>query len=215
MLTSLYVDGNSELHRLSARTKLGLLFAASIFLYLVSDWQLLAGALVMAITFYLRVGIGRREALRRVSPALFTIAVLGLLNAWFTTPLEGLSMVLRLTSIVCLAAAMTASTTMADFIDALTTLFKPLEKLGLPNAADLGLALGLVLRFVPDVFTDYQAIRQAHQARGLPLRWHTIIGPLMVLTLKNADTVADAIDARGIRHQSRDHKTGDIKGETS
>ncbi len=202
MLTSLYIDGNSPLHRIPAGWKLTLLFAASIILYLFDDWRLLVSALLSATAAYLSVGISPREALRRITPALFTIVILCALNAWFTTPQLAFAMFLRLSSIVTFAAAVTASMKMADFMEALTTALKPLEKLGLVNAADLGLALGLVLRFVPEVFSDYQAIRQAHQARGLPLRWHTIIGPLMVLTLKNADTVSEAIDARGIRHQA-------------
>ncbi len=202
MLTSLYIDGNSPLHRMRAGWKLTLLFAASIALYLFDDWRLLGLALLSAVAAYLSVGIAPREALRRITPALFTIVILCAFNAWFTAPGLAFAMFLRLTSIVAFAAAVTASMKMVDFMEALTTVLLPLEKLRLVNAADLSLALGLVLRFVPEVFSDYQAIRQAHQARGLPLRWHTIIGPLMVLTLKNADTVSEAIDARGIRHQA-------------
>lgn len=207
MLTSLYVEGNSILHRIGARWKIALLFTVSVSVYLVDMWLLLATALAVAIALYSSVGLTAREALRRIAPALLTIFLLCALSAWFTTPAEGGRMALRLVTIVMIAAAVTASMTMADFMDALTAILKPLERIGLVNAADLSLALGLVLRFVPDIFADYQAIRQAHQARGLPLRWHTIIAPLIVLTLKNADTVSEAIDARGIRNLASTRET--------
>jgi biotin transport system permease protein len=75
----------------------------------------------------------------------------------------------------------------------------PLEKVGLVRAADIGLAVGLVVRFAPEVLARYRAIREAHQARGLKIRLSTTLVPLIILTLRDADAIADAIDARGIR----------------
>jgi biotin transport system permease protein len=75
----------------------------------------------------------------------------------------------------------------------------PLEKIGLVKAADIGLAVGLVVRFVPEIVSRYQAIREAHEARGLTIRVRTMLVPLIILTLRDADQIAAAIDARGIR----------------
>ncbi|MCY1297908.1 Energy-coupling factor transporter transmembrane protein BioN [compost metagenome] len=104
-------------------------------------------------------------------------------------------------ALVLFAAAVTATTTISAFMDEITVLLTPFERLGWLRAADVSLALGLVLRFVPDIFARYEAIREAHRARGLPIRPLTIIGPLIILTLKDADTIAAAIDARGFRRQ--------------
>ncbi len=201
MLTSLYIDGNTLLHRLSAGAKLSTLFVGGLGLYFTESLTVQLTGLILAVLAYASVGISLREGFRRVAPALFTIFVLFVVNAWLTSLEEATVMCIRLSAIVTFAAAVTASMTMSDFIEMMTWAMTPLERLKLVNAADLSLALGLVLRFVPEVFADYQAIRDAHRARGLPMRWHTIIGPLMVLTLKNADTVSEAIDARGIRQQ--------------
>jgi biotin transport system permease protein len=95
----------------------------------------------------------------------------------------------------------TATTTIADFIAAITALLLPLERLGLMKASDGGLAFGLVLRFVPEIANRYEMLKEAHAARGLVLRPHRIIGPLIISTLKEADAIAQAIDARGIRGQ--------------
>ena len=90
---------------------------------------------------------------------------------------------------------------MSAFIDEITALAMPLERLGLLKAADIGLAIGLVIRFVPEILDRYDAIREAHQARGIKVRLATTLTPLIILTLRDADNIAAAIDARGIRRQ--------------
>jgi biotin transport system permease protein len=87
-------------------------------------------------------------------------------------------------------------------MDEITSLARPLEKTGLVRADDIGLAVGLVIRFVPEILGRYTAIREAHISRGLKVRPATILVPLIILTLKDADNIAAAIDARGIRRHS-------------
>ncbi|MCA1403536.1 energy-coupling factor transporter transmembrane protein EcfT [Ensifer sp. IC3342] len=201
MLTSLYVEGNSWFHRLPVRAKLIALLLLSLSLFTTQSLYLLAPAFLLAGWLYFSLGLTLRQALARVGFVFFTILVLAAVN-FFLLPLpEVAALVLRLMALVFFAAAVTATTTISAFMDEITVLLKPLERVGLLNAADVSLALGLVLRFVPDIFARYEAIREAHRARGLPIRPLTIIGPLIILTLKDADTIAAAIDARGFRRQ--------------
>lgn len=201
MLTSLHIEGDSLLHRLPARVKLIALVASSIVLFLSSSLPLQAIAFVVAAALYLSVGLSPREALQRVGFVLLTIFFLAAVNLFLLPLAEVATLTLRLMSLVSFAAAVTATTTISAFMDEVTILLMPFERLGWVRAADVSLALGLVLRFVPDIFARYEAIREAHRARGLPVRPLTIIGPLIILTLKDADTIAAAIDARGFRRQ--------------
>jgi biotin transport system permease protein len=201
MLTSLYVEGTSFLHRVSVRAKLGGLMLFGLALFLVDNPFVLGAALLVTATLYLRLGLGVAEAFRRLRPVLITIAFFGLVNVFVLTPHEALESTLRLLAILFLAASVTATTTTADFIAAITAVLLPLERLGLMKASDGGLAFGLVLRFVPDIAHRYAMLREAHAARGLVLKPHRIIGPLIISTLKEADAIAEAIDARGIRGQ--------------
>jgi len=107
----------------------------------------------------------------------------------------------RLGALVLLAAAVTATTTISAFMDEITRLLRPLERFGFVRAADVSLAVGLVLRFVPEILARYGDIREAHRARGLRVRPLGVLVPLIILTLKDADTIAMAIDARGFRRQ--------------
>ena len=199
MLNGLDIEGSSPLHRLPVRAKLALLFAAAIALFLLSDPRILAPALVLCAGLYLSTGIGLAEAFRRTRFVLFTVALLAAANWFLHSPQEGLATFCRLSALVLLAAAITATTGISAFMDEITRLLSPLERLGLVRAADVSLAVGLVIRFVPEIFARYGEISAAHKARGLPVRPLTTLVPLIILTLKDADTIAMAIDARGFR----------------
>lgn len=199
MLTSLHVEGTSLLHRIPVKPKLLGLMAFGLVLYFIDQPFVLGAALVLTALLYLSTGIGVSEGLRRLRPVLFTIAFLAAVNLLLLTPLEALGTTLRLIAILFVAAAVTASTTIAAFMAAVTDLARPLERLGLLKAADLGLALGLVLRFVPEIAVRYEALKEAHAARGIPIKLSRMLGPLIISTLKDADRIAEAIDARGIR----------------
>ncbi|MBX9467510.1 MAG: energy-coupling factor transporter transmembrane protein EcfT [Rhizobium sp.] len=201
MLTSLHVEGRSLLHRIPVKPKLLGLMVFGLTLYLIAQPLVLTAALVLTGFLYLSTGVGLWEGLRRLKPVLFTIAFLAAVNLILLSPEETLVTTLRLVAILFLAAAVTASTTIADFMAAVTDLAWPLERLGLMKAADLGLALGLVLRFVPEIAQRYEALKDAHEARGIPVKLSRMLGPLIISTLKDADRIAEAIDARGIRGQ--------------
>ncbi|MBT9368832.1 energy-coupling factor transporter transmembrane protein EcfT [Rhizobium sp. CSW-27] len=199
MLTGLHVTGNTAMHRLPAGPKLAALALASLVLFFVHSALPLALAVILTGTLYLRLGLSVGEALRRVRPVLITICLFGLLNVVLVSPLEALSSTLRLLAILFFAATVTTTTSIADFMAVLTRLLLPLERLGVVKASDVGLAVGLVLRFVPEIAARHATLREAHRARGVPVKLHRLLGPLIISTLKDADSIAEAIDARGIR----------------
>ncbi|MCF3643289.1 energy-coupling factor transporter transmembrane protein EcfT [Rhizobium sp. TRM95111] len=199
MLTGLDIEGRTPLHRMPARAKLIALFSAAIGLFLTSSLVLLGPALLLAALLYASTGIGLAEAFRRTRFVLFTILILAGANYLFHSAAEAFAVFMRLTALVFLAAAITATTGISAFMDEVTRAARPLETLGLVRAADISLAVGLVIRFVPEIFDRYRDIRDAHRARGLRVRALTMLVPLIILTLKDADTIAMAIDARGFR----------------
>lgn len=199
MLNGLDIEGDSPLHRIPVRGKLILLFAAAIALFLLSNLRLLVPALGLSVALYLSTGIGFVEAVRRTRFVLFTVLLVAAANTVFQSPHEGAVVFCRLSTLVLLAAAVTATTGISAFMDEITRLIAPLERFGFVRAADVSLAVGLVIRFVPEIFARYGEISAAHRARGLPVRPLTLLVPLIILTLKDADTIAMAIDARGFR----------------
>jgi biotin transport system permease protein len=200
-MKTLYVEGDSFLHRLPPRAKLLGLATAGIALFFFRSIPPLALAALLSAAIYASLGIGLRHSLARLRPVFLTIAIVALFTLLVSSPEEAATVLLRLTSLMLLAAAVTATTGIGDFIDEITLAARPLERFGLVKAADIGLSIGLVIRFVPEILDRYRAIKDAHHARGLKPRILTLAVPLIILTLKNADEIAAAIDARGIRTQ--------------
>ncbi|OCJ11580.1 transporter [Rhizobium sp. AC27/96] len=198
-MQTLHVDVDTWLHRLSPRVKLVTLAALGILLFLLNSIAALALANFIGAALYFRTGLPLREALRRLRPILISIAMLALFTVLLSPLHAAIVVALRLTALALFAAAVTATTSMTAFMDEITTLAMPLEKIGMLRAADIGLAIGLVIRFVPEILDRYRAIRDAHQARGIKIRMATTLAPLIILTLRDADNIAAAIDARGIR----------------
>lgn len=198
-MQSLYVEGESALHRLSPRTKIFALFLLGLVLFISDNIPLLAIAMLLTVLAYRSVGLLLKESAMRLKPIFLTIAFVALFTLVFNPWHDALVTLLRLTALMLFAAAVTATTTITQFMDEITALARPVERTGLVKADDIGLAVGLVLRFVPEIIARYHAIGEAHAARGLKLRPTTMLIPLIILTLRDADNIAAAIDARGIR----------------
>ncbi|MBP1850338.1 CbiQ family ECF transporter T component [Rhizobium halophytocola] len=200
-MRSLYVAGRGPLYRLPAGVKLIGLMVFGLLLFLTRSPALLSTGLGCAALAYFTLGQRPGAALKPLRPVLLTIAVVTLFNLVFVSPGEALVTVLRLTALVLAATAVTATTRIGDLVDAISFAARPLERIGLVRADDIGLSVGLVIRFLPEILARYAALKLAHRARGLKPAVLTMIAPLVIQTLKDADAIADAIDARGIRRQ--------------
>lgn len=199
MLSALHVPGRGPLHRLGARTKLAGLAFCGFVLFWVHSPTILAVFLAAGVLLTLSAGLSPGEALRRLRPTLVSVALLMALNLFFMPPAEVGVLTLRILGLVFLAAAVTAATPLAAMMEAVNGFARPLERMGLVRPNDAGLAMGLAIRFVPEIVARTHALREAHRARGLRLRPLTLLGPLVIGTLREADAVAAAIDARGLR----------------
>lgn len=198
-MQTLHVDADTWMHRLPPRLKLAVLALLGVTLFLTDHVPILVVIMAIGGLLYFRTGLPLSEALRRLRPVMLTILIVALFSLIFNPAHMVAVTVLRLTTLTLVAAAVTATTSIAAFMDEITALAAPLEKIGLLKAADIGLAVGLVVRFVPEILDRYRAIREAHEARGIKIRVTTILAPLIILTLRDADSIAAAIDARGIR----------------
>ncbi|MFK3689180.1 CbiQ family ECF transporter T component [Agrobacterium tumefaciens] len=201
-MKSLHVDGTGWLYRVSPRLKLLTLMGFSIALFLTRDLAALVAATVLAAGVLSATRLPLRDIALRLRPVMLTIFLVAAFSYLLLLVNDASVNLLRLTALALLATAVTITVSISQFMDEITLAAGPLERLGLLKAADIGLAVGLVVRFVPEIVNRYHAVRDAHRARGLPVRMATIVVPLVIMTLKDADAIADAIDARGFRGQS-------------
>lgn len=196
MTLDLYRAGTSSIHRLGAGTKLMALFVAGTILFLIDSLSSAAVALVLASMLYPVAGFDRRKIVGQLRPLwwvfLLILAVQLFLGSWKT----GMLLSTRLATLLLLAGLVTLTTRSSDMIAAITRLLSALRPLGV-NPAKVALAFSLTLRFVPALAQNVADVREAQKARGLERSLFATAVPVTVRTLKMADQIAEAIDARG------------------
>jgi energy-coupling factor transport system permease protein len=225
---SLYVDTRSTLHHaIDPRTKLGGLVTSFVLALEFNDPKflgaILAGLLLiglwarlpfrrlmpflMAAGWFLIVGIAIWPAYVRQGAVLFTVVhrpvtVDGLLF--------GLAMGLRV-AIMSVGAGIWMMTTAPQ------KLTLGLLKMGFPYRA--GLALSTTIRFIPLINAERAMIAEAQRARALNLdtgnpfarasKSVSVIGPLFLRSLALSQSLAIAMEARGMG--ARDHRTSIVE----
>ena len=75
------------------------------------------------------------------------------------------------------------------------------------NPAKVSLAISLALRFIPVLAAVTSEVREAQRARGLDANILAIAVPVVVRTLKMADDIAAAIEARSYDPDFADGET--------
>ncbi|ABC22133.1 cobalt transport protein [Rhodospirillum rubrum F11] len=185
----------SPLHRLPAGVKLGCLAVTASALLLVEDWRGIMAALVATALLYRLGRLSWRALLGQLRPLLWLLlplfVVQGLGGSWA----EGGVVVLRIATLVLLAALVTLTTRTDAMIETIERGLAPFARFGV-DPAKVGLAFSLALRFIPVIGSQSAEIRDAQRARGLGRNPLALALPLIVRTLKMANDVADAIDAR-------------------
>jgi biotin transport system permease protein len=197
MMEPLYVQGDSLLHRAPAALKLVVLLIAGAGLFMVHRPEGLAVALAVAGLLVALSGASVAAVWRHVRGLLLILAVVGAFTWYFDGGARAAEVLLRVAALVALALAVTLTTRTSDLIQVCERALCPFDKLGWVDAGRVALALALTLRFIPEIWRNYQDIREAQAARGLSRNALALSVPLLVRTLKRAEEVADAIDARG------------------
>ena len=197
-MIGLYHPGTSLLHRTPAGVKV-LVFAAltlAIALTAGGVWTLpAAGCLTAAL--YLLAGLGIRPLLRQLCAARWIVLVMLVTQVIFLPVLVALTNTGRVLIVIVLAALITLTTRIPALLDATEWALAPFRRFGV-NPAAIGLLLALTITAIPVIGGFAADIREAQRARGAPVRLQTFVVPLLVMSLKHSDELADALTARGI-----------------
>lgn len=189
--------GKSWLHRWPAGIKLGILLAMATAFVLVKSWPALAvSTLVMAIVWRSVTGPIDWQAWRKALWIAITIAVIVVYVAIFTDVNQALVVLFRLLALLFAALAVVASTPVTAMMAVVQKVLAPLGRRGWVDPDKVALAFGLSLRMVPVLIEQWQEIREAQAARGVRAAPHALLVPMLARTIKRADELAEAIDAR-------------------
>lgn len=195
MIGDLYWPGASRLHRAPAGAKLAGLAAIGTGLFLVPSLPLSCIAFAAALGAIAAAGLGWRFAARSLRAALPVVLLVAAVQAWFAGWHEAALYGVRLAALLLLAGLVTATTRPSAVAETIAWLLRPLRMIGV-DPARVGLAFGLAVRFVPVLASVAADIREAQAARGLDRSVFALAVPLTLRTLRMADEIAEAIDAR-------------------
>ncbi|PKR52108.1 energy-coupling factor transporter transmembrane component T family protein [Thalassospira povalilytica] len=195
MIAGLYIDGNSVLHRAQAGPKILAMVALGTGVFMVPDWPVVSLVLASVIALYRLSGFGWRVIIAQIRPMAWLLAIFFAVQLWLNDWQAGLLVITRIAAIVMFASLITLTTKTSDMLASLERALRPLKPLGV-NPEKVSLAISMVLRFIPVIATVASEIRDAQRARGLDRSILAMIVPLIIRTLKMADDVADAIEAR-------------------
>jgi biotin transport system permease protein len=197
-MIALYRPGDSILHRMPAGVKLVAFGVIAIAVSILGATPIgLAIAATLTIVLYFVGGFGPREMLRQVLVIKWVIVVMLVTQLIFLTAVTALSNTGRVVVVVVLAALLTLTTRVPAVLNSVERGLAPLRRVG-GNPAAVGLVLALTITAIPVIARFATDIREAQRARGVQVGPHTAIVPLLVLSLKHADELAESLAARGV-----------------
>ncbi|MDO6459103.1 energy-coupling factor transporter transmembrane component T [Granulosicoccaceae sp. 1_MG-2023] len=195
-MISLFMARSTWLHRCRAGHKLLALFAFSLILLPLTGLLPVAAAALGVSALYYSIGLGWRRQLALLVPVLPLIAALALLHLLSGSLLAGMVVLLRLLTLFMLANLVSMTTRMTDMMAAMMPALRPFALIGVPPR-QIALAVALMLRFVPVFMAILDGLSEAWRARSAQRpRWR-LMAPFLLQALATADSVAEALQARG------------------
>jgi biotin transport system permease protein len=191
-----YIHRDSAIHGIPAGVKILILLAGGTAVFLIHDFYTVVGVLIGIVALYFVARIPLTILLAQIRP-VFWIFLLVFLFQLFTRDAVFASMVVtRFCALLLLASLVTLTTPVSAMIEAIEKGIGWLRWFGI-NPAKISLGLSLALRFIPVVAKITSEVREAQRVRGLEWSVIAIALPVIIRTLKMADDIANAIDARG------------------
>lgn len=223
MILGRYIPGDSIIHRLDPRSKL----LAMFLLIVISFWanNPITNLLLFVVTgiFISLSGVPLSFFIKGLRSMFFLIAFTTIFQLFFISSGQVLWEIgfIKITShgieqagiifcrfvlIIFYSTLLTLTTMPLSLATAVESLLGPLKRFKVP-VHEIGLMLSMSLRFVPTLMDDTIRIMNAQKARGVDFGEGSIVQkvkamipiliPLFATSLKRADSLATAMEARG------------------
>lgn len=197
-MIALYRPGTSPVHRMAAGAKVAAFAVVAVAVSILGTSAIGLGvAAVLTVICYLLAGFGPIEILRQALILKYMILVMLTTQLLFLAPVVALTNTGRVIVVVVLAALLTLTTRIPAVLDSVERGLAPLRRFG-ANPTAVGLTLALTITSIPVIAGFVTDIRHAQRARGVRVGPHTAVVPLLVLSLKHADAIAESLAARGV-----------------
>ncbi len=217
-----YYPAESFVHKCDPRTKILILIAYIVAIFSAKNfWGLGVCALAfLTVVFASRIPLGK--ILKSIRGVAFLLIFTALLNLFFYSKGEVLFkwkfikiteggvyftvfLAARLILLVAGSSLLTLTTTPVSLTDGLESLLSPLKWIRFP-VHELALIMSIALRFIPILSDETGRIMNAQKARGADFETGGLIKrvkavipilvPLLISSVRRADELGEAMDAR-------------------
>ena len=220
-----YFPGNSFIHKLDARTKLILVFAVLVFIFLCKNFFSLGLTLAFAVFCVLLSRIRFSTVMKGFKTIYFIIILTSLLQVLYNHDGETLLqwkklqvttggvytaifIAVRLICLIFVSSLLTYTTSPTLLTDGIERLLKPLKVFHI-EPHTLAMMMTIALRFIPTLIEEVDHIMSAQKARGADLETGGVIKrakalipvlvPLFVNSFRRAYDLAYAMECRCYR----------------
>ena len=211
-----YIPGNSVVHRLDPRTKILLMIAYIVAVFIVKRIEMFIPVILFTVLITVLAKVPANYMLKALKPMRLLLPLMFVMNLfliktgktivdWWIIHIyaDGLTnavfVVLRLATLVCGTSLLTLTTTPIALTDGLEKLLSPLKIIKFP-AHELAMMMTVALRFIPTLIEEADKITKAQLARGNVFKraksMLPILIPLFVNSFRRADELAMAMESR-------------------
>ena len=198
MMGSFFIPGQGWLYRMPAGRKLLVLVVFGAVLMLVHRLSILALSLLVVTGLMHQSGLSFKKLWLQLKRMVWFLSILCIYTAWVQSPGAALEMLFRLATLIVAALVVSMTTPITQMMDVVVWLLKPFARMGWVDPQKVSLALGLTLRLIPELSLQWNEIREAQSARGIKPGVMNMLFPMLVRTLRRAEELSDAIDARSL-----------------
>ncbi len=216
-----YMPGKSLIHKLDARTKIVLLIAYIVFIFLCKNFISLLIMSLFSLLVIFMTKISFMKYLKSLRMILFVIILTGVLNVFYgsgdvlwqwwelkiTTGglINAAFVIVRISMLMMVSSVLTYTTSPTDLTDGLERLMKPLTVFHV-KVHEIAMMMTIALRFIPVLLEETDKIMNAQKARGADMESGNIIQrvkalvpvliPLFVSAFRRAGDLATAMECR-------------------
>lgn len=196
-LQTTYIKGNSILHRLSAGKKLLFMIVSGFSVYLL-PYPLIAQ--IMGWSFFILLLVISKISLTKIleymRPFLIFLAYIVIVFMFFQPWQQALLYGFRVLLLLAYSALFVLTTSTPEMQDLLYHLFRFTKYMGI-NPEYVAMCFTLTLRAAPLMAGIFEGIVEARKARGLKAHRFMVIIPAIIASFRLAQTMSEALDARG------------------
>ncbi|MDF2990379.1 MAG: ABC-type cobalt transport system, permease component CbiQ [Microbacterium sp.] len=202
-MLSLYRPGDGWMHRMPAGPKLAFFsLVALLVAALPSAWVAVPIAVGVPVALYLGAGLGVRAALRELArqgwALRWVVVVTAVGQLMFLGPEPAAVNTARVVAALLVVGLLPLTTRVSTMLDAMERGMSPLRRVGV-DPVRAALLLAVTLTMIPVLARLAAEIRDAQRARGLRPSLGRSALPFLIVALRHADDLGDALAARGIR----------------